>query len=412
MSTPQRDAPTQPAPAQSPAPSPVASAPSAALPLAEPQRRQQTTRFPALGGLTGAIFVLGIVVVLAGCSSPRGAGGGGGSSVIACDAQSPCPSGYVCVGAVCQWDGDVTSNQDSVAGADSGVVDGGAVDTGVADAGPADAGVLDGGPPDTGVVDSGPLDGGTTDTGISDTGAFDSGPPDAGGSTVTIQSIQSGNDSLQCASPNGEKLTFEAVQLQDAVVTADVGPLSKTVEAFYVRPLADPPFNGQYGGLKIVRFGGGKPIAVGDIVRLTGDVVEYYCETELKVEDAEVTILGSAAQPGPIDVTVSQIAFDSPGGEPWEGVLVRLQNVVVAVANELGTDGKTHGQFSVSAQGGTDRVVVGGTSETTFTKQDPDSGDLITTMVKGQIFSTLIGHLSYSFGQYVLRPRADTDLQP
>ena len=199
--------------------------------------------------------------------------------------------------------------------------------------------------------------------------------------------------------------------LTGAVVTSDADALGSLM-VFYVRPANAPTTDGRWQGLKIVVFGGKTSVKAGDIVTLKGELVEYYCESELKVEAASITVTGKAnLAPTPYAVVVAEVSANGLLSESYEGVFVQLSNVEVVVANVLGTDGKSHGQFGVSSAGGTTPIVaIGGTGGTTFTVKDPKTGDTVTTMKSGQVFKTISGHLTYSFETYVLRPSTDADL--
>ncbi len=70
-------------------------------------------------------------------------------------------------------------------------------------------------------------------------------------------------------------------------------------------------------------------LAEGDSVVLTGEVVEYFDKTEI-TNVSEITVYGPAVnQFEPLDVTVDQIMTDGAESEAYEGVLVRVSNVIV-----------------------------------------------------------------------------------
>jgi len=88
--------------------------------------------------------------------------------------------------------------------------------------------------------------------------------------------------------------------------------------------------------------------------------------------------------------------------------------VQVVEPNVLGTDGKPHGMFAVAAAGSSSGsaplVHVGGNKNTTFASYDPATKLTTTKFTQGQGFASITGHLTYSFGAYVLRVSKDADL--
>ncbi len=362
-----------------------------------------------------ACVILTLALVPMGC---RTATGGGGGAVL-CALDGTCPAGMTCAGQYCafldagqsQVDGAGT---DAQAGTDTGAgttdTGAGTTDTGAGTtdtgAGTTDTGA---GTTDTGTPDTGTPDTGTPDTGTPDTGTPDTGSPDAGG-TLGVAALQQAAASKTCANPSGESVVLKAVTLTDLVVTEDEGALGK-LGVFYVRPSGAPTDDGRWQGMKIVVFKGKSNVKQGDIVTLTGDLVEYFCETEIKVDFDKIQVTGTAPKPGAYPVVVAEVAAKGAQSEAYEGVKVILKNVEVVEPNVLGTDGKTHGQFGVAAKGQTvPLVVIGGTDKTTFTKKDPTSGQTVTTWTKGQGFASITGHLTYSFETYVLRPGSDAEL--
>ncbi len=209
----------------------------------------------------------------------------------------------------------------------------------------------------------------------------------------------------------GKKLVFE-----DAVATAKAVELNGEHGMFYVRPLASPPVDGKSGGIKVVVFNKVPAISAGDVVRIKGTLVEYYCETEITVGGApdEALVVGKQAAPSPWKVGLQDVAWNNTGSEAYEGVLVRIEGAQVAAANVLGTDGKPHGLFAVaptgSAPGAGPLVHVGGSALTTFTQYDSTTKHTTTKFEVGQGFKSITGHLTFSFGAYVLRVATDADL--
>ncbi|WP_428267460.1 thrombospondin type 3 repeat-containing protein [Haliangium sp.] len=114
----------------------------------------------------------------------------------------------------------------------------------------------------------------------------------------------------------GAVATGSAVRVVDVVVT---GVHSRGVAV--QDPAAD---SAAYSGV-FVFTGGSTGAAVGDIVTVQGEVVEYFDLTELN--NATVTRTGSGQPIAPVELTVAEAA-----GEPYEGVLVRLTDAADVVS--------------------------------------------------------------------------------
>ncbi len=317
-----------------------------------------------------------------------------------------------CGGQFCVYDAtDVAAGLDGAGtdgggGSDSGVVK----DTTAAnDSAAGDTNIADSNAADSNIADSNAVDGGVADTG--DASKPDS--QDAGGpAALSIAGLQQGTASLVCSNSEGQATTVAGVTLEVGIATAPIAPLGKLF-VFYLRPEGASQVSGKSQGIKVVVFGDNPPnVKLGDRVRVTGDVVEFFCETEVTSSTEKVVILGSSAlEPTPYLVKSADIAATSGASEPYEGVYVRLANVAVSAANVFGTDGKTHGTFAVAPFGAKGpEVHVAPTIGTSFTKKDETTGEVVTVFDGTESFSEIRGHLTYSFGTYQLRPTSDADL--
>lgn len=256
--------------------------------------------------------------------------------------------------------------------------------------------------------------GGSASSGGSDagggTGVLDSGSASGGGAALKIETLQKSGDSTSCANKSGQTKVLEGAKLEDAIVTQKPFKAGKSW-IFHVRPVGASQVGGAFQGMKVFVYGGEPKVKIGDVVALTGDIVEYYCETEITLPVDKIVVVKSGPPLTPYAVKTSDITFDGDS-EPYEGVFVIVQNVKVHEANYKGSDGKTHGGFEVVSQTDATAVVhVDLPSSSQFTKQDAGSKQLVTTMVKGQVLSSVTGHLNYSFGEFVLIPRDDADLK-
>ena len=370
------------------------------------------------------VYLVGCAVLFA-ASACTTSSGGGGSLAVPCALDGSCPLNMVCSGTICVANGDAfgggagdTAGGDGAGAADAGGGTGGDADAAPADTAPADTAPADIAPADTAPADTAPADTAPADTAPADTAQTDTSPADTGGSDaqgaqgVSIAGLQQGTASVVCAKTDGEATTVSAANLEVGIATAPIAALG-TLRVFYLRPEGAPAQNGSYQGIKVVVFGK-EPLAVaaGDRVRVKGDVVEYFCETEIKTDAGKVEVLGqSSFAPQPYVVSTGDLAASSAGSEKFEGVYVELQNVAIVSANVIGSDGKPHGSFAVAQIGSSSpEVHVGPTAGTTFTKKNPKTGETLTVFVGNEVFASIRGHLTYSFGTFQLRPTSSADL--
>lgn len=125
---------------------------------------------------------------------------------------------------------------------------------------------------------------------------------------------------------------------------------------------------------------------LGDRVRITAFVDEYYGLTELKNVTA-YTLLGRSNT-----VPATAVACAHLGQEAYEGVLVCVSNVTVTSAN--------YNNYSNEWQvtDGTGTLIVGTRCPYRYIAR------------AGQTLTAVIGHVYYSFGANRLQPRADEDI--
>ncbi len=124
--------------------------------------------------------------------------------------------------------------------------------------------------------------------------------------------------------------------------------------------------------------------AVGDEVEVTGRVREFKGVTE--IEEGEITILShNNPLPAPLPIDTGDAAQ-----EQWESVLLRVQNVTVTDP-DLG-----HGEWQVDD--GSGGLIV------------DDLGSYNYRPVAGDALDFVVGPLYYSFDNFKLEPRDDTDI--
>ncbi|MEA2096434.1 MAG: T9SS type A sorting domain-containing protein [Candidatus Cloacimonadota bacterium] len=126
-------------------------------------------------------------------------------------------------------------------------------------------------------------------------------------------------------------------------------------------------------------------VVVGDEIIISGTVLEYNDKTEI-TDIINMTILGSADLPNPIVIDAATLSST----EDYESVLTKIQNVTVS-NEDLG-----YGNWEVEDQSGT--CIIGGLGNYTY---EP---------LLGQLIFNLTGVVDYTYGDFKLEPRDDTDI--
>ena len=131
-------------------------------------------------------------------------------------------------------------------------------------------------------------------------------------------------------------------------------------------------------------------LAEGDSVVVTGEVIEYYGKTEITNVSA-VTVYGPAVNTfEPLDVSVDQIMTDGDESEAYEGVLVRVSNVIVD-EEDLG-----YGEWSVTD--GVNSVMV------------DDNWDYFYWPEEDAELISITGVLDYAYSNFKIQPRLARDV--
>ncbi len=155
----------------------------------------------------------------------------------------------------------------------------------------------------------------------------------------------------------------------------------------------DAGSSADYNGVHVYRGDGASvlTVAVGDVVDVTGNVNEFYDETQLVVDPAlsDVTVTGTGAVTVRTGLTPSMLS-DDVAAEPYEGMLVEIANAPVVLMN----DG--FGNFTVGITGETLNI-------------DNFIFDF-TLPAKGVCYATITGVAGYAFSERKLYPRDANDL--
>ena len=179
------------------------------------------------------------------------------------------------------------------------------------------------------------------------------------GGTTTISQIQQDPSSTGCTNDGGFVDGVKGITLYQVIVTTPVLTTTsktsgKTSDAVWVQTKG----GGAWSGVELYAASPGPltSLKVGQVITVTGDVSEAYCVTEVK--PVAVTPAGTTDIPTPVTVDVDTIGTAIPAAtnESYEGVLVSLENVIVADPGVLGTDNKIH--YIAVGKSTTDKAVL------------------------------------------------------
>jgi predicted extracellular nuclease len=177
----------------------------------------------------------------------------------------------------------------------------------------------------------------------------------------------------------GEISVGESVQIQ-GIVTAANGETPDGDGSFYIQDGA-----GAYNGINVISSD--YTVSRGDLVELYGEYVEYYGKSEIS-EPENLDILSSGnTLPEPEVLSLSQADW-----EPWEGVLIQIQNVAVS------NDDAEFGEWDVSDLSGANTMRIDNAGNYTYS---PSNGDQ---------FETITGPLNYTYDFFKIIPRDDLDI--
>lgn len=215
------------------------------------------------------------------------------------------------------------------------------------------------------------------------------------GECVTkVFDIQNSSTSTQCKDEKGINEKTKDLSLCDIVVTAPKYSASANLDGYYVQ---DKTGCGEYKGIAItVSVDNATDFKVGDVLKIKGNYVEYYCFTEINVQEAEKT--GAVKGFEPCNVDASKLGSDVEYAEKYEGGFVKIENVEVTDANPDAP--KDYGCF----------VVTGGLNvcndyKLPYMNKDTDKRKV------GDKFEYIMGVIKWSFDKYRLMPRFEDDMK-
>jgi len=164
-------------------------------------------------------------------------------------------------------------------------------------------------------------------------------------------------------------------------------------------------------------------VKVGDEIQVTGRVEESFNQTRLTAI-TNFTRLSSDNTVEPVVLSTADIAKsirDVPEAEQWEGILVKYNNVTVTDVNADGEAGpdegsggnRNYGEIFIADDSGVDTRVE---LQDGFRHKYHNGWDTLLVkdankvgLVKGDKFTSITGFLEYTFSNYKLAPRFNSD---
>ncbi len=202
--------------------------------------------------------------------------------------------------------------------------------------------------------------------------------------TTTIAAVQSHASSMDCTVEKQDGPPTQTNLVVTGIVISPIVEVGKSTLGFY---LGTEP-SGPSSGLFVTMAKEGAPtLALGDEVKATGSIIEFYCLTEMKTTLVEK--VGTKAVPAPLAIEAAELV---KGGEKYEGSYVRVSNVSVTDTSHLG-DFK-----EITVTGG---LIV-----------SLDDFKLTVKPSKDQKYGAITGAVTYGFKNYKLVPFSDAALEP
>ena len=192
---------------------------------------------------------------------------------------------------------------------------------------------------------------------------------------IQYTTFQGGSDCFPSPFEGEDVITY-------GVVTA-INPNNNT--RFYLQHQGLPSWGGIY-----IYSGTAEP-SVGDEIAIDATVDEYLGFTELKNVNLN-SIISSGNSVNPTSISTGDLGIDcSSSGEQFEGMLVRVSNVIIEGINE-------YGEWEINDNSGT-----------TLVSDFMLPGNL-PTVTEGDEIGSIIGVVEYHEGQYKIQPRDETDI--
>ena len=193
--------------------------------------------------------------------------------------------------------------------------------------------------------------------------------------TDTVYSVQS-----------GVWMDGDIVTLRNVVVTVEP-TVSSTSQGFWVQDVG----GGEYSGIRVyLDDTTDAGITEGSVIDVTGTVVEYFDLTQIQPLSVDDIVMIDTVMEPTVDVVDPETTTD---WEPWEGVLVQFDDVVVGADVGFGEHEITIGDDMVP-----------------FRIDDMVYADVDAVIGEGDTLDSVVGFVHYSYSNWKLQPRDADDL--
>jgi hypothetical protein len=209
----------------------------------------------------------------------------------------------------------------------------------------------------------------------------DTGPTDTSTETLAISDLQQSDAAMTCepAIVNGAS----GLVVEGTIVVGSF-EVHENLNAYVI---GDGSGDAWSGVTIVVDKGDDMGWLQGQIVRVTGDHVEFYCATQINATNVEV--IGQSDTPA----VAAGLTAATTDMEPWEGIVVSLQNVQVTGTDDF----DSYGEIQVSLDAGA--------TSAPFLIDDWVMGkDAIAAPAVGHVWSSVLGVVTYGFGSYRVAP--------
>jgi len=194
----------------------------------------------------------------------------------------------------------------------------------------------------------------------------------------------------------GETLTLKGI------VTADSSDLDVGSVQYMQQPGLD-----QWAGMRLIKVPAMGQVR-GDLVSVTGILIEDYYHTTLDVTD--LVVVEHAGEIVPLVLTCDKISQGrNDAAEEYESMLIRYDNVTVENENADGTS--NFGEILIKDEFGSTRVELQEGSHSYHNNWDPDLSDSsnLIGLYTDDAIASITGVIYYSFNNFKLIPRKNDD---
>ena len=236
-------------------------------------------------------------------------------------------------------------------------------------------------------------------------------------SVVALQDPSDPGHPEICKKTNTTVGTCPAVELTNLTVTAVDSYVSANLRALWVQDMSVA--DGRFAGIKVTYATSLATVPqVGNVINVSGQVADFYDSRQVEFVTFEI-VNSQTSSVTPIVVPSTALARASGTDNPYEGVLVRIDDVEVTTVCVEATNGRDFGNFLVTGD-----VFLGNAFNYAY------NGDLVSSAMcndgvdcscagmtrpndmrtLGDRFTSITGVMNFSFDDLRLEPRGDADL--